>query len=102
LLISVSGWSEIEAIILLYYEIRGYSDQELRQKLLEKAGTTRTLDSVRSKLAELRKDTSLFDLEKHWWIIGEIYRRVHELPGAIYCKLVRHSHGMHATTEALG
>lgn len=72
-------WSSVEVEIIIRYDKHGYQDKDLRSALQLEARTSRSLASVRSKLAELRRDSALYDPILQVWIDEGVRRLIEQL-----------------------
>lgn len=73
-------WSETEKMLLLFFDICGNQHEQMRQKLLQKVGTNRTVVAIRSKLSELREDNTLYSPEERAWVVTAVQQRIQQLP----------------------
>jgi hypothetical protein len=60
-------WNSLEKAILVHYNGLLVYDKHLRTLLQQHAGTGRTLMAIRSKLAELKNQPTLYDKKLRKW-----------------------------------
>lgn len=75
-------WSELDKLILAYYDAKGWSHEEIRSFLSERGTCRRTIDSIRSSLVHLKKDPTLYNVQWDSWNEIAIDLRIQLLPDA--------------------
>jgi hypothetical protein len=74
------AWDDPEKLLLIIYERAGSRHSYILEKL-QNMGAHRTLDSIRSKIYELKHDKDVFDRIQRKWKEEEVKRLVKELEG---------------------
>ena len=72
-------WCSTEIAVVVHCDTLRYHHKDFCEALSRGAGTTRTIEAVRSKLRELKRDGALYDSETRTWIGEGVRRRIEQM-----------------------
>ncbi|KAF3031179.1 hypothetical protein E8E12_000857 [Didymella heteroderae] len=62
-----TAWTRYEKAIIIWLNKRGFLDKVVKEQLHRFANKRRTLTAIRSQLAELRKNPTIYNARRRTW-----------------------------------